>query len=37
MTIKLTFSTYVTDGAEVYKLMDLIFNKALMKSEVNHL
>lgn len=30
-------NTYITDGAKIYKLMDFIFYKALVKSEVNHL
>lgn len=29
--------TYITDGAKIYKLMNFIFYKALVKSEVNHL
>lgn len=29
--------TYITDGAEIYKLMDFVFHKALMKGEENHL
>lgn len=36
MNIK-NLSAYVTDGAKVDKLMDAIFHKALVKSEVNHL
>lgn len=30
-------STYITDGAKVDELMDFVFHKALVKSEVNHL
>lgn len=29
--------TYITDGAKVYELMDFVFHKALVESEVNHL
>lgn len=37
MNIKKILSAYITDGAKVNKLMDAIFHKALIKSEVNHL
>lgn len=30
-------STYITDGAKVYQLMDFVFHKALVDSEENHL
>lgn len=30
-------STYITDGAKVYKMMDIVFHKALVQREVNHL
>lgn len=30
-------STYITDGAKVYELMDFVLHKALVESEENHL